>query len=1187
MKIKKISMMGFKSFMDRLEISLPTGISAIVGPNGCGKSNMVDAVRWAMGEQSAKSLRGRSMEDVIFNGADRHKPMGMAEVSLVFENGDGSFPRQFANYSELCITRRLYRSGESEYLINNVPCRLKDIQEIFMDTGLGNRAYSIISQGMITSIVEQKPEETRAMLEEAAGITKYKKKVEESRRKIELTKGNLVRVEDILGEIERQMRSLKYQASKARRFKKLSKEIRRLELVLNANTYRELREESVSRERSTQDLVQEEVSKSTEFSRIQARIQSMGLELEEKDDEISRLREAYLKVKEKVNKMESLLDTMEGEKRMQTELRSRLEKEKEELGRRVKDLQREKDVIRDRIEQLRQTSADLQGEIEIAKKRIQGRHEHLVKVKEEYEDAKERLNRDKSRQMSLSQESGYLSKKIGEITDAYSRLEKEKEETAEKIKKIMRISETKAQVREALGKRLDEIEGDYSGEQQKMAELESLKKDLESELREAEAAQNALETRLGSLRSLIENFEGYKVGVRTIMKANDLDARKEGRIHGLVADLIDVEPRYEQAVEGLLADRLQYIIVETQSDGKEAVQYLKDRAKGRSSFIPLKEIKGVETQGNERELPLLRDLVTVPEAYKPVLDLLLGNAVFVDDLDQALALWKDNGRGYCLVTPQGDIVDEKGVITGGKTASSTQGLLARKREMQDLEAKIVAGRERLTDTREKLHGVQEEIEQRKKSLDELTEEKWRCQEEINDLDKVMFRLAHELEQLESLSQKISREMEQREKDHRVHEQDLERIRSELQSCSESMAQKQRYVLDRELELKECQEEYEKIREEVASLKMDHSLSQEEERGLRREVQRIDEFTEEALGSLKRIEEDIGKAERHYKDIEDRQESLREELRVLLGVMEQAEGRVKIAEHHRNRFQNAMKEEERRVDGLRRELEELKERIHRARMQHSEIGFKMRSLEDLVRDKYAADLKDIYQEYLEENFSPVEAKERLEREREKRDRLGEVNLTAIQEHEALEERYKFIHEQREDLLKSIESLNQAIRKINRTSLERFRKTFAEVDQKLKEVFPILFKGGTAGLKLLDETRPLESGVLVEVQPPGKKLSHMGLLSGGEKALVAMALLFAIYLVKPSPFCVLDEVDAPLDEANIDRFNNLLNEIKKSSQVILVTHNKRSMEIVDRLYGVTMEKKGISKLVSVDLEGIRKN
>ncbi|MBW2064735.1 MAG: chromosome segregation protein SMC, partial [Deltaproteobacteria bacterium] len=855
--------------------------------------------------------------------------------------------------------------------------------------------------------------------------------------------------------------------------------------------------------------------------------------------------------------------------------------------RRVEDLQREKDVIKDKIEALKQTSIDLQGEIEIAKKRIKGRHEHLVEVREEYEDAKERLNRDKSRQMSLSQESGYLSKKIGEITDAYSRLEREKEETAEKIKKIIRTSETKGQVREALAKRLEEIDRDYSEEQQKTAELEGLKKNLESELRESEAAQNTLETRLGSLRSLIENFEGYKVGVRTIMKANDLDARKEGRILGLVADVIQVEPRYEQAVEGLLADRLQYIIVETQRDGKEAVQYLKDRAKGRSSFIPLKEIKGVETKGNKREFPLLRDLVTVPEPYRAVLDLLLGNAVLVHDLDQALALWKDNGRDYCLVTPQGDIVDENGVITGGKTASSIQGLLARKREMQELEAKLAAGRERLADTRERLHDVEKEIEQRKKSLDELTGEKWRCQEEINDLDKIMFRLAHELEQLEILDGKISREIEQREKDHRIHEQDLERIRSELRSCSESMAQEEKYVLGKELELKECQEEYEKIREELASLKMDYSLSQEEERGLRREAQRIDEFTEEALGSLKRIEDDIGKAERHGRDIEDRQEALRKELRVLLGAMEQAQERVRIAEHHRNRFQNAVREEERRVDGLRRELEDLKERIHRARMEHSEIGFKMRSLEDLIRDKYAIDLKDIYQEYLEEDFSPVEARERLEREREKRDRLGEVNLTAIQEHEALEERYRFISEQREDLLKSIESLNQAIRKINRTSLERFRKTFAEVDQKLKEVFPILFKGGTAGLKLLDETRPLESGVLVEVQPPGKKLSHMGLLSGGEKALVAMALLFAIYLVKPSPFCVLDEVDAPLDEANIDRFNNLLNEIKKSSQVILVTHNKKSMEIVDRLYGVTMEEKGISKLVSVDLERVRKN
>ena len=349
MKIKKVSMVGFKSFLDRLDIMFPVGLSAIVGPNGCGKSNIVDAIRWAMGEQSAKILRGRQMEDVIFNGSEQSKPLGMAEVSILFENGNGSFPHQFAHEAEMSITRRLYRSGESEYLINSVPCRLKDIQEMFMDTGLGNRAYSIIGQGKITSIVEQKPEETRTMIEEAAGITKYKKKVEESQRKMELTQANLQRVEDVLGEVERQMRSLKRQAAKARRYKAVGQEIQRLELILNAHAYLELKEESGKKTKSTGDLVQEEIARSTGFSSIEAKIETMNLELEEKDREINRLRQAYLLCKEKVSKKESSLESIGAEKRMQVEMEKRLEKEREDLGRRLIELEQEKKILLERI----------------------------------------------------------------------------------------------------------------------------------------------------------------------------------------------------------------------------------------------------------------------------------------------------------------------------------------------------------------------------------------------------------------------------------------------------------------------------------------------------------------------------------------------------------------------------------------------------------------------------------------------------------------------------------------------------------------------------------------------------------------------------------------------------------------------------------------------------------------------
>jgi chromosome segregation protein len=1187
MKIKRVSITGFKSFVDRLEIAFPVGLSAIVGPNGCGKSNIVDAIRWAMGEQSAKTLRARQMEDVIFSGSEHAKALGMAEVSILLENGGGSFPAQFAHESEMAITRRLYRSGESEYLINSVPCRLKDIQEMFMDTGLGNRAYSIIGQGKIGSIVEQKPEETRAMLEEAAGITKYKKKVEESQRKIELAQANLLRVEDILGEVERQIRSLKRQAAKAKRYKAVGQEIQRLELILNAHAYQELKEDSGRKMKSTEDLMQEEVARSANFSSIQAKVETMNLELEAKDQEITGLRQTFLLSKEKVNKRESMLESVAAERRMQVEMENRLRKEKEDLGRRLEELEQEKKLLLDKIDAIKQRAMALEDEISMAETRAKNRHEYLKQVKEAYEEARTKLSSGISKEMSLNQESGYIHTRIEEVTDSRSRLEKEKEDVALKMENVIQASRRKNQAREALAQKLTDIERDIAGEQEAFRDLEETRKAVEADLRSTEADLNMNHSRLASLRSLAENFEGYKIGVRTIMKASELEARREGRIIGLVADVIQVEPAYEQAVEAVLGDKLQYIIVETQRDGKEAIEYLKVHAKGRSSFVPIKDLTGKEEKGDHNGFPLLRDLVRVPDSYGPLMDTLFGNAALAPDLNHAISAWANNGKDQCLVTPEGDVVDRSGILSGGKVAHSSHGILARKREMSELGVKVAGLVKAAEGQKIRLQEVIGEKERRETALHSLLEEKANCQDRINDLDKVNFQLNHEADQLERMVARINSELEQKDKEQKRHKEALSRIESELSACKEKREAEEAYLKQKEVELKESEEDFERFRNELSRLRMEHSLAREEQRGLTREVERIDDFAREAQGTFTRIEADIVTAREKYEDGGTREESLREELNVLYEEMRRAEEAMNRADQERNQFRSQIHEEEKKGDSLRGELEILKERIHTARMEQSEIGFRMDGLANMVREKYNLHLADIYKEYLQVDHSPAEVKERLEHQKKIRGRLGEVNLTAIQEHEALKERYGFITSQRQDLLDSIESLNEAIRKINRTSIERFTETFQAVDQKLKMVFPILFNGGSAGLKLLDETKPLESGVLVEVQPPGKRLSHMGLLSGGEKALVAMALIFAIYLIKPSPFLLLDEVDAPLDEANIDRFNDLLREIRKYSQIILVTHNRRSMEIVDRLYGVTMEKQGISKIVSVNLEGFRNN
>ncbi len=1187
MRIKKIFITGFKSFMDRMEVIFPGGLSAIVGPNGCGKSNIVDAIRWAMGEQSAKLLRGRQMEDVIFGGADGFKPLGMAEVSLVFENGNGSFPAEFANHSELSVTRRLYRSGESEYLLNNVSCRLKDIQEIFMDTGLGNRDYSIIGQGKIGSIIEQRPEETRAMLEEAAGITKYKRKVEETRRKIELTKGNLQRVEDILVEVERQMRSLKRQAAKAMRYKTIGQEIQRLELILSANTYLELTQGANNRMQSTEDLVHEEIALSTAFSGIQAGIETMNLELEDKDKSISGMKEAYFQLKGIVNKRESHLASLAGEKRMQEELKGRLEREKDDLGRKLTALREERGLLLEKIEKIKRTSSDLEGEISSLEQRVKGRHDLLKEAKEIYEEARTRVNSRVSKEMSLTQESGYLNKRIEEITDTRTRLENEKQDVNLKLENIAQASSRKNEIREALVVKLETIEQDVLREKSRSAELVSTGKELGAQFRSVETDLNRHQSRLVTLRSMTENFEGYKVGVRTIMKADDLGARREGRILGLVADILRVDPEFEQAVEAALGDKLQYVIVESQRDGKEAVEYLRSRAKGRSSFIPMADLDGNGHGGNHTGYRLLKDVVTVPDSYRSLMDVLLGNTSLVDDLGQAISAWAGNGKTQAFVTREGDVVDPSGIISGGKVANTSHGILARKREIDELQEKVTSLEGAGEELERRLNENSIEIEKKNKLLERLMEERASCQDKINDLDKDNFRLSHEMDQLERLAQRISGELEQKGKEQNRHRDALSKIQSELEQCKETREREESYFQEKEFELKDSEEELENYREELSRLKTSHSLSREEERGLKREVERIDDFTYEAERRLEGMGEEISGTGVKYQEYLLKEESIREELITLSERLDRAKEEVNTVEQDRNRAWNRIREDEKKAEDMRGEIEVLKEKINRARMEQSEIKYKMNGLVESVQEKFNLDLTEIYKAYLEDDFSPVDTREKMEHQKTIREKLGDVNLTAIQEHEALKDRYGFIKSQKDDLLNSIDALNQAIRKINKASLERFMKTFTDVDKKLKEIFPILFNGGSAGLKLVDESLPLETGILVEVQPPGKKLSHMALLSGGEKALVAMALIFAIYLIKPSPFCLLDEVDAPLDEANIDRFNDLLQEIVKYSQIIMVTHSRRSMEIADQLYGVTMESRGVSKLVSVNLAGFSKN
>jgi chromosome segregation protein len=1183
MKIKKLSILGFKSIMDRVDIQFHSGISGIVGPNGCGKSNIVDAIRWCLGEQSPKQLRGRSMEDVIFSGTGERKPLGMAEVSLVFENGDRPFPSPYGRGPELCVTRRLYRSGDSEYLINNIPCRLKDIIELFMDTGLGNKAYSIIGQGQIGSIVEQRPEETRIMLEEAAGITKYRKKAAESQKKIELTKANLQRVEDILNEVGRQMRSLKRQAAKARRYKELSSRIRDVELGIYANKYSRLQKDSQLTRRAAEELAERETVVDAKLANHLARIESMQLELEEKDGRLGELRQRHDRMKEQVHRRESDIEALGAELRKHEELEGRLRQEQQAIEHRQNELEQEKTRIIQDLERLKEGSGELEREAALSEQRLKNRKTFLASVKEQFESLRSKLGKGAEQEVSLTHESNYLNKILGQITDAVSRLEKEKEHLEQRRETLSVAADRQMAVREENSRGLEEIEKEADEHKAYIQEIEHLLNRNQQDLKTFEDERGSCRTRLASLQAMAENYEGYQVGVRTIMKADDFPGRHSGAVKGLLADLIRVAPEHERAVEAALGDNLQRVIVSSYHDGLKGVDYLKAKGKGKSSFVPVRDYRArdrsvVRSSG----LTFLNDLVDVAEEYRPLIDALLGNVALVPDLDQAASLWSGDTSGISFITPEGDLIDRTGTVSGGAANRGSPGILAKKREISELEKRAVQLDRKVSEAEGVVERLAQEIDDRRMALDGLEERRYERREQINECDKKLFRLGQELDQIEHSLAGISEELKRKDKERTRHGEALSKLGDELETCKEARRREQEVFARKEKELKECEAEFEQLRDQLARLKTEVKVKAEEQRGLKREIARIEEYMEESGARIGKIEEEIVSGRLAVEKCKEKRETMTNELHGTYDRLGEARDAVDEAERDRQETALVIKQEEKQAEQVRRELEELKNRVGTARLEHSELTFKMNSLVEAAKERFDIDLGVEYKRYVDETVDVGELESRLVELKESRSKLGEVNLTAIKEHEALEERNDFITAQRDDLLNSIESLNSAIRKINKTSLEKFRETFDAVNAKLKEIYPILFSGGSANLKLTDESSPLESGVLVEVQPPGKKFVHMGLLSGGEKALVAMALLFAIYMIRPSPFCLLDEVDAPLDESNLLRFNDLLNEIKRNSQVIMITHNRRTMEIADRLFGVTMENAGVSKTVAVDLK-----
>jgi chromosome segregation protein len=1233
MRIKRLEICGFKSFVDRTVLSFQDPITGVVGPNGCGKSNIVDAIRWVMGEQSAKHLRGRAMEDVIFNGSESRGPAGMAEVSITFDTGSlstdaapGGVPWGAVGPTEVVVTRRLYRGGESEYLLGGVPCRLRDIVEFFLGTGVGSKAYAIIEQGRIGFIVSSRPEDRRALIDEAAGITKYKAKKKIAERRMDATRQHLLRVTDILGEIETRLRSLKLQAQKAERYKRYKAELKDLELC--AATQKHL------------GLVAEQKYVSAAHGAVETEhSDAVGvLRVEEANVEAERL-----SVSEELASLSTVKDelfALDNRAQLSAQRAEHYGDESAMLVVRADHARKESEGAIVRAAQATESLAEIEGQLALFDEEAESRAQALEAMEKTCADARSELATARRQlDQSVSEANGArtrMARLESDIASARVRAE----DLAHRLDEISRDDS-------ACGEQVDSLTVEIAHAEEQVAELGARLLELGEKKAQAEAQSSALRgevargeieletlreeahrrrSRLQSLGEIQDRYESFQRGVRAIMQrvresgaASDADGdgapapstwTTQG-VRGLVADIVQPPPELETALEAVLGERLGNIIVESHEVGVEAIDFLKERSEGRSSFIPLSlrspsasgtvvyDATGgasVETEsaslatvpvewpaGDGVRGPML-ELIGFDRHYDRVASYLLGDVLVVENLQNALTLWRQTQTRKTLVTLDGEVIDPHGVVTGGSRESAVAGVLSQKREMRELEevvakldqdyqaslAKHVSNKQALAEvgatldqTAAAIRNDEIDLAAHRKDVDRLTRERTQAQARRAQLAQSLDSLRASTEQNRVRLEEQSAQLVAEQEGAGALDATAEALRTQVETSSEAV---------------------DRLMAELSTVKVSAAQAGDRKRMARENVERLRREVADHESRRVQLEQAAGEDLTRAEALRVEAEQLRQEasqLQAELAERSRAYSERSTAAEERS---GALARREAELKVLRANVARLAQEVNSLDMRRQQVTMRLDALDEQIRERHPeiANVASILTDFHMRELSGEVEEGRIRELRGLVERMGEINLTAIEESAELQQRYDFLTAQKADLESAISRLETAIDKINRASRKRFREVFDTVNAKFQEVFPHLFGGGKAHLALTDESDMLETGVEIIANPPGKKmLQNIELLSGGEKALTAVSLLFAIFLVKPSPFCVLDEVDAPLDEANVGRFNNAVREMTDQSQFIIVTHNQRTMEIADRLCGITMEESGVSKLVAVNL------
>ncbi len=1169
MRLYKIEIIGFKSFKDKVTIEVPDGIIGIVGPNGCGKSNVVDAVKWALGEQTPRYLRAKSMEDVIFAGTTEFAPSGMAEVSLFFKRGNEPFPEPYSNLSELVITRRLFRSGESEYLINKSQCRLKDITDITIDTGLGQRFYGLIEQGMVESFMNFKPDEKRLIFEEVAGTAKYRLRKKATIQKLESAKLNLDRVEDILSEVENRCKELEKEAARAREYKKIFDNLKKVELHTNAieyssliSMYNEKKQEIMLLETSLQE---KEILSSTLESDLEVKKNELFFlekKVEEQKKELFRIGEAILAVEKEHNAV--------------SESKGYRQKKIEELKQQKNDLIDKKNKLKLELETIEKELKTF--EVELSQKdgylREQEKVDNLlaVKIRElngSISSLQTETGKDKNQLAYSESQISYEERVIADTNDRLVSLKKELEEligdadaTKSRLEQEKQSFKQRESERNTIFAALESLNHNFVQEKKVAAEMRR-------KLQEKELKRERLLGSYNSSKKFIEDYKGLSSGVQHVLK----NFGKE-EILGTFIEHIEVKEEILFALENFLKDKMELILVNDISVAFKALDYLKKGDLGSCFLLPVSQLDSTNTQIDGSVLSYIK----FSDKVKDVVFKLFSNIKIVKNLAEAVDRFVAGERCNFL-TLDGDVLDEYGVAYGGSKGKHNPFIIEKARlkelekELEVFSNELESDRKNIKDKESIIRTIEEEISSKKVELShielELSEEKTELRLKEEELKRKLLKIENIKQEIKNL------------------ELNLSSYNKKKNNLTELVKNLHAGILEKETKLKEKTEVLEKLKieqeskkEEITKIKV--ALAEE-----RRNFHHKKENFERLKGQLSNIENQInvvaGEENALLKiDTEAEKKLLEciEQLNRLKSEEEIINSKTKIDEEQLSNLRTKLREDEKNLSQLRTELEKLRKNVFNLKEMLNETELKVKLIEERIREKYFVEISKHYAEYVELPVTKEECSQTFIEEKWKQLRdMGEVNLLSIEEYEEVKARYDFLTRQKKDIEDSIESLNNAIDRMNKVSVELFLSSIKGIEENFDKLFKRLFGGGKAKILLTDENNPLESGVDIAVEPPFKKFQNIELLSGGEKALVALSLMFAFYMLKPSPFCILDEVDAPLDDANVIKFKGLLKEMSKLSQFMVVTHNKIVMEAANVLYGVTMETPAVSKIISV--------